>query len=354
MKFDTQGKKTILIIDTSLHSRRIISVLRYQEPTAEEGYAEWRYRFLAGIFGFIKDFKADEVILALDSKPYWRKEIYPFYKVNRKTRELKEEKENKDWFEYEEYYKNMDEFIGEIKKNLPFKIVESKGCEADDIAGVLCYSDLLKDFNKVVVTNDSDYLQLLQTQNTFIYNPTKREFMTSKDPKKEMLMKICLGDDSDSIPSIENTETYKEPFLQYCVEDLKIADNEDLVKIKFQQNENLFMKSSVDFQRTYGIKGTRSHKFSKKKATELINSSKLLDFLKESENKEIKEKFMRNNQLINLQNQPKEIKNLILKTYQDCESIKTLKNLYGFCIKYKFRGFLEDLLGVEKTLSKLV
>ena len=80
--FDNQGRKTTVIVDSSLHSHKIVHIVKKQEETAKEGYREWRYKFISGLFGLLDKFNADELVLALDAKPYWRKDYFKFYKSN--------------------------------------------------------------------------------------------------------------------------------------------------------------------------------------------------------------------------------------------------------------------------------
>ena len=241
-----------------------------------------------------------------------------------------------------------------IRDNFPFKVIACEECEADDVCGIIAGRKELGDCNKVIVSSDTDFIQLLKHENVYIYNPVQGAFLVSEDPKRDLLMKICLGDDSDSIPSICNKEIYKEGFIDFCINTMMIAKTEKNVKIKLEENENLFFEASYEFKRTYGLKASRSMKFQKKRAVELINNSQLYDFLQEHENKIMKKKFIRNNKLINLENQPTEIKQRIIDKYDNYGEFPDLKNLYKFFIKNKFRGFLDNTTEIGSILAPLV
>ena len=141
------GNKVTLILDSSHHAMRLISVCK-KEDTAEEGYGLWKYYFLNGIFQYIEKFKADEVIIAVDSRTNWRKQIFPYYKSHRKLLRDKIDKSD-DWFNFKEYFKIYSDFLEEIKKNLPFKVIEVSDAEADDIAGILINDKVI---TKVIVS----------------------------------------------------------------------------------------------------------------------------------------------------------------------------------------------------------
>ena len=73
-----------------------------------------------------------ELVLADDSYNVWRKDIYPFYKANRKkTRD----KDSKDWNQIFDCISIIRE---ELKVNFPYKYICISKCEADDIIGTLC------------------------------------------------------------------------------------------------------------------------------------------------------------------------------------------------------------------------
>jgi len=75
--------------------------------------------------------------------------------------------------------------------------------EADDI--VCLTKKLIGDEDIVIITNDNDYLQLID-ERTKIYNMSgKGNDITTRscgDPKTDLKLKIILGDKSDNIPPI--------------------------------------------------------------------------------------------------------------------------------------------------------
>ena len=73
-----------------------------------------------------------ELVLADDSYNVWRKDVYPFYKANRKkTRD----KDSKDWNQIFDCISIIRE---ELKVYFPYKYICISKCEADDIIGTLC------------------------------------------------------------------------------------------------------------------------------------------------------------------------------------------------------------------------
>jgi len=91
---------------------------------------------------------------------------------------------------------------------LPVNQIYVADCEADDIIAYLC-EQRFKNKNKIIVSSDKDFYQLLNNT-TKIYRPTKKVMMTSADVKNEFdvyprnfcVCKSVCGDPSDNIPGI--------------------------------------------------------------------------------------------------------------------------------------------------------
>ncbi len=74
--------------------------------------------------------KYGQMVIAMDCGS-WRKKVFEHYKAKRKTTR---EASNIDW---DGVYAALNNIRDEIRENLPFKVVEVRGAEADDIIGVL-------------------------------------------------------------------------------------------------------------------------------------------------------------------------------------------------------------------------
>ncbi len=72
-----------------------------------------------------------ELILCYDSKHYWRRKYFQYYKA---TRKKDREKSSHDWHMIFEVLNNIKT---EIKENMPYKVIDVDGAEADDVIAVL-------------------------------------------------------------------------------------------------------------------------------------------------------------------------------------------------------------------------
>jgi hypothetical protein len=348
-------RKTTVILDSSHHAMRLMSICRKQD-TAEEGYQLFKYMYLNGIFKYIDEFNADEFIIALDdSKGNWRRNVFPFYKGHRKIqRKHDQEKEEatEGWFNYKEYYQVYNELVEEITKSLPLKVLKVPYAEADDLAGVLCHSKELEHNHKILVTTDKDYIQLLEQPYTALYNPLKKTYVHCDDPKKELLKKVLMGDKGDYVPSVKDKRTFKPEFLEWCVKQ-GLADNPTHVKVKLESDDLILMEWELKFQDEYGIKPSRVAIFSEKMANGVLETDGLQKLLEDDA--EIKKKFLRNNKLVNLDAQPQGLKDEIIRTYNETK-IVGLEKMFEFFVSQGFNSFLDDtsrLTAVLKALTEV-
>jgi hypothetical protein len=344
------GKKITVILDSSHHGMRLISVCR-KEETEEEAFQNWKYMYLNGIFQYIDQFNADEFIIAIDSSSNWRKQVHPYYKGLRAIKRKEDEaSDTTGWFSFESYYKMYKKFLSDIKEIFPFKVIEVKYAEADDVASILANSSELKGNSKIIVTTDQDYIQLMQDPLIKIFNPITKKFMECDNPKNHLIKKILLGDKGDHVPSIKDSHNFKPEFLQFCVNE-NVAQNENNAKIILEHDENILMSMELLFHDRYGIKPSRVTIFSEKLANSLISENKVNEYIEG--NAELKRKFIRNNKLINLTAQPKEIKERTIQQYNNITLPNKIKKLFDFFVINGFNDFLQNSTRIGNTLAPL-
>lgn len=141
-----------------------------------------------------------ELVLAYDSKHYWRKEVFPYYKQNRKK---DREKSNHDW---NNIFEVLNRIRDEIREYFPYKVIEVYGAEADDVISTLCKN---KGVEKVLIlSGDKDFIQLQKYPGVKQYNPIMKKEVTHDNPYVFVKEHILKGDKSDGIPnylSLDNT-----------------------------------------------------------------------------------------------------------------------------------------------------
>jgi 5'-3' exonuclease len=151
----------------------------------------------------VKQFKSKypNVILCCDSKKYWRKEYFPFYKSQRKH---DREASGYDWGMI---FDTLNKIRDEFKVNFPYKVIDVEGAEADDVIAVLT-ARLSPHGNILILSSDKDFAQLQKYPNVSQYSPILKRFIKIDNPKTFIREHIIKGDRGDGIPnflSADNT-----------------------------------------------------------------------------------------------------------------------------------------------------
>lgn len=125
----------------------------------------------------------DLVIVAIDGRGNWRRDVDPAYKANRK------EKKKKDQIDWLDWYKKFDNFIEKIKLCTPFMIIRIEKLEADDI--IATGTRFYKDYENIIVSSDSDFEQLTAQKNVKLFSPVTGKYkVVTKNPYQSLAEKI--------------------------------------------------------------------------------------------------------------------------------------------------------------------
>ena len=146
------------------------------------------------------DIPYENMIFAKDCprKKIWRVEHFPKYKANRDATY-----NDPNWKGGPVFKFAHQELLYQLQKKHNFRIMECPTAEADDVVAILKTHIRKQQPTKqiVIVTNDHDYLQLLD-EYTILIN-LKHKLLSEKSlgsREKDLNMKIILGDSADNIP----------------------------------------------------------------------------------------------------------------------------------------------------------
>ena len=180
-----------------------------------------------------------EIVLAYDSRHYWRRDIFPQYKQNRKKGR---EKDNFDW---NSIFELLNAMKSEFKEILPYKFLEVYGAEADDIIGTLCRE--YQDQKTMIISGDKDFIQLQKYNNVSQYSPITKKMINGHNPSTYIKEHILKGDSSDGVPNVLSPDhTFVEGLRQRPLSKKKIeawikseTGMSDEVKRNYQRNQKL-------------------------------------------------------------------------------------------------------------------
>ena len=140
-----------------------------------------------------------ELVICCDDKNYWRREIYPYYKANRKK---SRDSSELDW---NSIFQALNSIREELKVFFPYKVIQIDTCEADDIIGVVVHeegTELNSGEPILVLSGDKDYIQLHKYANVKQYDPVRKRWISNSNPEKYLAEHILKGDAGDGVPNI--------------------------------------------------------------------------------------------------------------------------------------------------------
>ena len=155
-----------------------------------------RHMVLNSLRSYTRQFKTKygDIIIACDSKKYWRRDIFPFYKAHRK---VDREKSGMDWHLI---FQTLNKIRDELKENFPYKVIDVEGAEADDVIGILA-ARMSAHEEILILSSDKDFMQLQKYPNVVQYSPILKRFIKSDNPNEYIKEHIIRGDRGDGIPN---------------------------------------------------------------------------------------------------------------------------------------------------------
>ena len=134
-----------------------------------------------------------ELIICCDGRNTWRKDVFPFYKQNRKKTRAAS---GYDWGKIFDVLNTIRE---ELDEHFPYKVIHNDRAEADDIIAILAKNWI--DEKVLILSGDKDFMQLQKFDNINQYSPVQKKFLRTKDPKEFLFEHIVRGDVGDGIPN---------------------------------------------------------------------------------------------------------------------------------------------------------
>ena len=195
----------MIIVDLNqvMLSNLMAQLGNHLNASVEEGMV--RHMVLNAIRSFKQKFGAEygELIIACDNTNYWRKQIFPYYKANRKKAIASSE------LNWKEIFECMNRIRAELKEFFPYRVIDVESAEADDIIGTLV-SEFGQDINTgnkiLILSGDKDFIQLHKYLNVSQYDPTRKKWIKHNDPERFLHEHILKGDAGDGVPNVLSSD----------------------------------------------------------------------------------------------------------------------------------------------------
>ena len=234
--------------------------------------------------------KYGEMVICCDSKKYWRRDVFPYYKASRKK---DREASGVDW---NTMFNTLSTVRQELIDNFPYKTLMIEGAEADDIIGTLVHKYNQYEKEILILSSDKDFMQLQVYDNVKQYSPVHKKFIRTADAELYLKEHIIKGDRGDGIPNVASPDSVfvtggrQKPMRKKLIEQIA--------------NTNVFTAGDVS--------------------------------------EEIKRNFARNKQLVDLSETPKELQDEIVNAYTNYE-MKDRSGLFNYFVNNKLKNLMENL-----------
>ena len=155
-----------------------------------------KHMILSTLLFYRRKFKDQygELVICCDSKRSWRKDVFPFYKANRKTNR---QKDDIDW---SGIFEVINSLTDDLVNHFPYSVIQVDQAEADDIIGTLV-KNYYRQGKIMIVSSDKDFLQLQKYYNVYQYSPIQKKNLQIQNPNEYIKEHIMKGDRGDGIPN---------------------------------------------------------------------------------------------------------------------------------------------------------
>ena len=246
-----------------------------------------RHMILSSLLMYKQKFSQQygELTICCDSPKSWRKEVFPFYKANRKNyRESSE-------FDWKKIFLILNKIRNELRESFPYRVIEVEGAEADDIIAnfaVNAKQPLL------ILSSDKDFIQLQKNPNVKQFSIIQKKYLNGVDPTNYLKQHIIKGDRGDGIPNI-------------------LSDDDTFVSQKRQSK----------------IVTARLNSWINMEPNEFCNDRMFRN-------------YCRNEQLVDLNKTPSDIIDKIVDLYQNYKDNGRSK-LFNYFVKHKLKNLMEHI-----------
>jgi len=226
-------------------------------PNAELSEDLIRHMVLSSILSYKKKFseKYGEMVFCADDKRYWRREIFPYYKANRKKMR------DASKFDWTLIFTTLNKIRDEIREKFPYKVIQVSGAEADDVIGTLVRYSQTNDLSTgsldpspqdvLIVSGDKDFMQLQKYPNVKQFSPMMKKFLIADSPEDVLFEHILTGDSGDGVPNFLSNDAVfvtegqrQKPIRKEKLKEWSLTKNpesfcDDIMMRNFKRNQQL-------------------------------------------------------------------------------------------------------------------
>ena len=301
----------MLLVDFSqiVMSGIIINLTNELKRPGVEPESLIKHMIITSLLGLKQKFgnQYGEMVLCIDSKNYWRRDIFPWYKGQRKH------SRDKSDLDFDLIYKVINEMKADIRDNFPWTLIEVDGAEADDVIACMCKwlqenqlsgNGVLLDSPQetLICSSDGDFKQLQKYENVSQWSSQHKKWVKETHPLQYLAEHTITGDTGDNIPNILTSDKWAED---------RAANTDE------KDRQKPFSKSRFPDFYAKGIDACKTE--------------------------EEKRNWIRNNTLVNFDCIPESLYNKIIHSYTSYEKKGNKTKLTSYLVQNRMKKIFESL-----------
>ena len=278
---------THILVDTANMFFRARHVVRGDDLETKVGMSY--HIIFASVAKAWRDFGGSHVVFCLEGRS-WRKDFYPPYKANRAAQRAALTAREQE--EEEAFWKAFDEFNQFVLNKTNCTVLRHERCEADDF--IARWIQTHPDQQHVIVSSDSDFYQLI-APNVRQYNGITKQLITDKG---------IFDDKGKSVLDKKTKEPLPAPNPQWLLfEKCMRGDSSDNVFSAFPGVRTKGTKNRVGLEEAFADRNSKGYNWNNLMLQRWVDH--------EGQEHRVKEDYERNRHLIDLTQQPDDIKQLL-------------------------------------------
>lgn len=284
---------THILVDTANMFFRARHVVRGDDLETKIGMSY--HIIFASVAKAWRDFNGSHVVFCLEGRS-WRKDFYPPYKANRAAQRAaltaKEQEEE------QAFWNAFDEFNKFVIDKTNCTVLKHERCEADDF--IARWIQTHPEQDHVIVSSDSDFYQLI-APNVRQYNGISKQLITDKG---------VFDDKGKPVIDKKTKEALPAPDPQWLLfEKCMRGDSSDNVFSAFPGVRTKGTKNRVGLQEAFADRNTKGYNWNNLMLQRWVDHDGV--------EHRVKDDYERNRHIIDLTQQPDDIKQLLDQTITD-------------------------------------
>ncbi len=170
--------------------------------------------------------KCGKMVICCDSYS-WRKDVFPEYKAQRKANR------STDKHDWPMIFDLIEDTLNDLRTNFPYAVIKIDSAEADDIIGALTVHKSIPLIGEdvVIISADKDFIQLQSHGHVIQWSPMFNKMIKEENPRRYLFEHLLKGDSGDGVPNANShddvfvTAARQTPMTKKAIE--KYWDNRD-------------------------------------------------------------------------------------------------------------------------------